>query len=286
MKIKRKMNDDAVVGIVVTVLLIGLVMTVTVMVNTVYVPQWIEEQEAAHMDLVANQFASFKQNVDLQAMLGQETFLSSWFTLGNKELPIIGVGRSFGRLELLENSFNITINSDEDDAAVVDISTGCIKFESGNTYFVPQNYIYENGALILQQHAANMLIGKPTFFVTNYGQNLSFTIIDLNGTLGKRTASGYGITPIHTQVSNVEVIEIPLVTNITFITQYPHAWVIAMNSTLNQIDSGFTSNEFEVTSTSDSVTLSFIDVGNSPTYPTVNVRKVSVFTQIAPGWIG
>ena len=40
-----KNSDDAVVGIVVTVLLIGLMISSIIMVRTEYVPQWIEEKE-------------------------------------------------------------------------------------------------------------------------------------------------------------------------------------------------------------------------------------------------
>jgi len=282
---KRNMNEDAVVGIVVTVLLIGLVISITVMINTVYVPQWTEEQEASHMDQIANQFTSFKQNVDLQAMLQQETFLSSWFTLGSKEIPILNSGRTFGRLELIEDVYNITIESEEDDAALVNISTGRIKFDAGNSYFVPQSYIYENGALILKQYDAHMLIGKPTFFVTTYGKNLSLTIIDINGTIGKRTSSGYGITPVQTQVTDVSETEITLFDKMIIRTEYPNAWITALNATLRQIDSGFTPDEYQITKTENSVTLQFMDVGNIPAYPTLDLRKVTVFTQIAPGWI-
>ena len=282
---KKTMNEDAVVGIVVTVLLIGLVISVTVMINTVYVPQWTEEQEAVHMDQIANQFTSFKQNVDLQAMLEQETFLSSWFTLGSKELPIFNSGRTFGRLQLIENVHNITIESDEDDAALVTISTGQIKFDAGNSYFVPQSYIYENGALILKQYDAHMLIGNPTFFVTTYGKNLSMTVIDLNGTAGKRTSSGYGITPVQTQVTEVTETKITLFDRMIISTDYPNAWSTALNATLRQIDSGFTPDEYQITKTENSVTLEFFDVGNIPAYPTLDLKKVTVFTQIAPGWI-
>ena len=281
----RKMDEEAVVGIVVTVLLIGLAVSVTVMVNNVYVPQWTEQQEAAHMDQVANQFASFKQNVDLQAMIGQETSLSSWFTLGSQELPILGSGRTFGRLALFEDQYNMTIHSDNDESEIFTYSLGSLKFEAGNSYFVPQHYTYENGALILQQYDANMLIGKPTFFVTTYGQNLSFTIIDLNSTLGKRTASGYGITAVQTQVKDIENQVITLVKNLTVHTNYPYAWTIALNSTLKEVDSGFGSDDYHITRSADSVTLSFIDTGKDPAYPNLNIKKVKMFTQIAPGWI-
>jgi len=52
----RRLNDEkhAVVGVVVTVLLIGLALSVTIMINTVYVPQWLEEEEVAHMEDVSS----------------------------------------------------------------------------------------------------------------------------------------------------------------------------------------------------------------------------------------
>jgi hypothetical protein len=288
---RRRMNEDAVVGIVVTVLLIGLAVSVTVMVNTVYVPHWTEEQESAHMDQIANQFASFKQHVDLQAMIDQKTALSSWFTLGSKELPILGSGRTFGRLAIIEDSYNITILSNADDEAPVDITSSSLKFESGNSYFVSQNYIYQNGALILQQDDADILIGKPSFFVTTYGKNLSFTIIDIHSPIGKRTASGYGITSVQTQVppstleSEIDSYEIPLVTTIIIHTDYPNSWTVALNSTLKQVDSGFPSEEYTITSTDDSVTLTFNDYNKTPRYPTLHIKEVPIFTQISPGWI-
>lgn len=111
------------------------------------------------------------------------------------------------------------------------------------------------------------------------------TVINLNGTMGKRTASGYGITPINTQVTDVTETEITLMKNMTITTDYPNAWETALNATLRQIDSGFTSDEYHIKTTDNTVLLEFIDVGNTPRYPTLDLRKVTVFTQIAPGWI-
>jgi len=47
-------SDEAVVGIVVAILLIGLAISITVMINNVYVPQWLEEEEAAHHIMLDN----------------------------------------------------------------------------------------------------------------------------------------------------------------------------------------------------------------------------------------
>ena len=53
-KIKRILKpDDGLVGIIVTILIIGLMMVVTGIVQSVYVPQWLEQKEADHMHIVS-----------------------------------------------------------------------------------------------------------------------------------------------------------------------------------------------------------------------------------------
>ncbi|PNX50760.1 MAG: hypothetical protein BV458_12670, partial [Thermoplasmata archaeon M9B2D] len=63
----KKTTDSAVVGIVTAILLIGLVVLVLSIVQTVYVPQIMEQREAEHMDMVALQFAFLTSVIDNQA---------------------------------------------------------------------------------------------------------------------------------------------------------------------------------------------------------------------------
>jgi len=281
-------NEQAAVGIVVTVLLIGLAVSVSVMIQNVYVPQWLEEQEAAHMDEVANQFAELKNTIDMQAMFERATALSSWITLGSRELPIFGIGRTFGTVSILQNNMNITFESDLIDSAPLEYELGTIEYQSGNTYFVDQTYIYESGALILAQQSANMLIGQPSLLVTTYGQNLTFTVIDINGSVGKRTAAGYGVAPVLTEFKNgiadIEQTIIVEATNITINTVYPNSWAIALNSTLSRVDSGFNTSEYTITKTDDQVVLRFVETPLQD-YPTIDVRRVRIYSQVSPGWI-
>ena len=107
MKIKlniRDLNQDntAVVGIIVTVLLIGLFLSILVMLNTVYVPQWLEESEAAHMEEISNQFAQLKYALDIQSVVNDSTAISSSVTLGTKEIPFFDKGRTFDTLRIVD----------------------------------------------------------------------------------------------------------------------------------------------------------------------------------------
>ena len=227
---KFKNSDEAVVGIVVTVLLIGLIMAVMVMLNTVYVPQWLEESEAAHMEEVSDQFTRLKYALDIQLLVNDSTSVATSVTLGNKELPFFDSGRTFGTLEIEDDAFNMTIEQ-WNVTTPISIVTDSIKYSSGNSYFVNQQYIYEAGALILSQQESNVLYGKPSFFVSGYGNSstLSFVIANISGISGKMSVSGYGNYPIYTQVVDVhpayaEYTDIYNVTNITIKTSYTHAW--------------------------------------------------------------
>ncbi len=286
---KIKNSDDAVVGIVVTVLLIGLIMAAMVMVKTVYVPQWIEEKEAAHMEEVSNQFAMLKYALDIQSIVNQSTAISATITLGNKEIPFFDLGRTFDSLSIIEDSCTITVKNNTVSSSY---STDVIKYSSRNLYFVDQSYVYEAGSLILSQYPSNILYGKPSFFVTEFGKNLSFTFVNISGIAGRTSVSGYGNYPIYLKVINPnnQYTEINNVTDITIVTNYADAWYIALNSSLMQSISGFeyegngvSEVGYNITSASDRVTLEFID--SSGDYVNLFIKEVDISAQIAFGLI-
>ncbi len=276
-KKRRIRNDDhAVVGVVITVLLIGLVVAVTVMINNVYVPQWLEEKEAAHMDQVSNQFAQLKYSLDVQTALEEPTAMSNFVTLGNEEIPIFGVGRTFGKLDIFSDVCDIRIQSNETGNSTINLGT--IEYRSQNSYFVDQTYAYESGCLILSQYEADMILAKPTFIVTTYGENITFTMVNITSTIGKTSAAGFGTYPVHTEYQSSNMTVFTNVSNITVNSRYPNAWGIAFNSSLQgYLFSGF---NYNLSYAEDQVILSFTNPIKN-----LSVKKVNIFAQIAPGWI-
>lgn len=290
MRMKKIRNsDDAVVGIIVTILLIGLIMTAMIMVKTVYVPQWIEEKEAAHMEEVSNQFAMLKYALDIQSIVNQSTAISATITLGNKEIPFFDLGRTFDSLSIIEDSCTVTVKNNTVSSSY---STDAIKYSSRNLYFVDQSYVYEAGSLILSQYPSSILYGKPSFFVTEFGKNLSFTFVNISGIAGRTSVSGYGNYPVNLKVINPsnQYTEVNNVTDITITTNYADAWYIALNSSLMQSISGFeyegngvSKVGYNITSASDRVTLEFID--SSGDYVNFFIKEVNISAQIAFGLV-
>ena len=236
---KIKNSDDAVVGVVVAVLLVGLVVSFVSLVQTVYVPKWMKQQEAEHMDEVANQFAQLKFAIDTQSANEQKyTPIVTSITLGNKEMPFLMSLRSFGYLEILPDACNIEISSAG--AEPSSYSLGTIKYSSANAYFLDQDYIYETGAIIINQSQGNVTSVKPSFSaskepVTN-NISISFILVDISGIGGKISSSGYGTSPIQTEFLSSNISIIPNVQYINITTFYPNAWSVFINSTLSPLE--------------------------------------------------
>jgi len=272
---KMKNSDDAVVGIVATFLIVGLIVTVISMIQTVYVPEWMEQTEADHMEVVADQFSQLKFAIDTQSAIKEpNTPISTSITLGNKELPFLTSSRAYGSLDILSNECIVTITND---SGSILYPLGVIKYSSANAYFLNQAYICEAGAVILSQSQGNTISIKPAFSVSyGYGSdiNISFTIINISTIGEKRSIGGYGTYPIQTEFSNVDVTNFTDVKNITICTNYQTAWQKFINNTL--INSGLNHSIYSV---NDGVILEFNSTVN------LKLKHVTINAQIAPGWI-
>ena len=279
---KMKNSDDAVVGIVATFLIVGLIVTVISMIQAVYVPEWMEQTEADHMELVADQFSQLKFAIDTQSAIKEpHTPISTSITLGNKELPFLTSSRAYGSLDILSDECIVTITND---SGPVSYPLGVIKYSSANAYFLNQAYICEAGAVILSQSQGNTMSIKPAFSVS-YGAdiNISFTIINISTIGEKRSIGGYGTYPIQTEFSEVGVTNFADVKNITINTNYQNAWQKFINNTL--INSGLNydgyGTNFSINNSGDSVILEF----NNSITVNLKLKHVTINAQIAPGWI-
>jgi len=281
---KMKNSDDAVVGIVATFLIVGLIVTVISMIQAVYVPEWMEQTEADHMEVVADQFSQLKFAIDIQSANKKPDIpISTSITLGNKELPFLTSSRAYGSLDILSNECMVTITND---SGSVLYPLGVIKYSSANAYFLNQAYICEAGAVILSQSQGNTISIKPAFSVSyGYGSdiNISFTIINISTIGEKRSIGGYGTYPIQTEFSDNDTTVFPDVKNITIDTNYQNAWQKFINNTL--INSGLNydgyDTNFSISVDDGSMILEF----NSSITVHLKLKHVTINAQIAPGWI-
>ena len=278
-------KDDAVVGVVVAVLLIGLIVAIVLVLQTVFVPNWMEQLEAEHMDEVGNQFAMLKFAADLQSISEKNIPITTSITLGNKELPFLSSSRSFGFLRITSDECTINITNATRSFLLY---PGIIKYSSANAYFLDQTFIYEAGAVISGQNEGSVMFIRPSFFVdydtTLDEVNISFTLTNIIGRGGKMSASGYGTYPIQTNFSRSNKTLITDVQKIVITTAFPNAWHVFINSTLIKggLDYGVVApDDFWITSTNSSLTVNFTPL---PTFE-IFLDVMDIFAQIAPGWV-
>jgi len=265
-------SDDAVVGIFVAILLIGLVITVFSMVQTQYVPQWLEQREYDHMHEVSYQFSQFKYSMDILTLTQQGNAISTYMTLGISDLPFFDKGRTYDSLEILPDSCIVNVSGQTDSLS---FSLGTVKYSSGNSYFLDQSYIYEGGVMILSQSGESLLHGKQ-FLTVNDNTNISFNIINITSFDGKSTAFGFGTYSLYSEFVSSNTYTVYNVTNINITTDYSNAWRLFINST-NLI---YSLLNYDIIDTDFGIRVEFsAPLGN------MNLNVIEISTQIAPGWI-
>jgi hypothetical protein len=290
----KKTADQAVVGIVTAILLIGLIATVISIIQVVYVPKIMEQREAEHMDKVAEQFTSLTSIIDGQAADERKGIpIATSVTLGSRELPYLVSSKAFGTLEILEKSCNITIKNETINKTIRTslFSFGTIGYSSSNAYFLDQSYTYEAGAMIVSQSQGNLMMIPPDFFVdyndTTNTVNISFDVVNISGVVEKTTAAGSGTYPILTEFREISMNTIfTNVRSIAITTSFSNAWRILLNSSLTGAGLNYVGygSQFWLNDTGQACKLEFL---SSSISPTVNIffKIIEIRAQIGPGWV-
>ena len=280
-----KNSNSAVVGIVVTVLLIGLFLVIMVMLNTTYVPQWLESSEASHMEEVSQQFSQLKYALDIQSIAIDDTAMTTSVSLGMKEIPFFNKGRTFDTLEIIKDVITIEFSPGGS------YTSDAIIFSSGNSYFVNQNYIYEAGALIIGQDEKCITYANPTIVVTDYvnfnntwpdidGANITFFIPQINGLTGKTNVGGYGIYPIYTTTNGPSDESLyKNVKSITITNNYPDINVLPAWKSIFEITLKNQWIDYDIIEEDTKIKLSFPEEDSY----NFNIGTKNIITQIAFG---
>ena len=276
---KIKHSNQAVAGIIVAMLLIGLFFTALGFVQSVYVPQWMEKKEAEHMDDVVNQFSQLKFAIDTIGVTKQKnSIISTSVTLGSREMPFLSSIRAYGSLEIEPNEgkifFTHGLNNKE-----TSFSLGRIQYSSQNGYHVNQKYIYENGGVILSQNKGDSIIIQPSFSVENSG-NLYFNIVKLIPLGDKTSAGGYGTYPIQTKFLDSDTHNLYNLKEMKIISNYQNAWRKYLSNCLS--DYSIVHTITDETDGSGNV-IGFKIIFDSPA--SIEINKIDISCQISPGWV-
>ncbi len=277
-----KSADEAIVGVVTAILLIGIIVAVVSLVQTMYIPKIMEQREAEHLDKIAEQFTYLTSVIDEQAANQVKNMpIATSITLGSKELPYMLSVKAFGSLQILDGArlLNVTLK----DGSVITYPVGVISYSSMNGYFLDQSYTYEAGAMIVSQSKGNLMMIHPNYVVeynpTQNALKINLEVVNISSIGQKMIASGYGTYPIQTEFYNVSSnVTFTNVSSISFTTPLSHAWSFYLNETLKSEDLSLTGI---VTDSGQEVVL---DLSQFSTVR-VTLKVIDIHAQIGPGWV-
>ena len=287
--LKRKIYkaNEGVVGIVVAVLLIGLIVTFLSIIQMQYVPEWMKQKEAEHMDDVTNQFSDIKYAIDTQTLFKEKNILiTSPVTLGSSELSFFVSIRAYGQLDIIKNAFSITF-IDKSGNSKPFLNNGIIKYSSVNGYLENQNFIYESGAVITSQNEGNFISIDPSFKIDRNKSagvfNIYFKIVDVVAKGGKISESGYDTTSIKTEfTSNLSPGNLSQVKFIIVKTSYKNSWYEFFRSSLNDADADLKEGS-DYTVSYDALGQVIVEFLNLNDLPLVNYENFVIEAQIGAG---
>ncbi len=213
-----------------------------------YVPVWMKDSEASHMDAAVGQFADLKGAIDYQvlgALMAQNagapfipSTTSTSVTLGVDGVPIFSSATPGSLSSNPDNgvwniSFQYRINN------VLTYfwqnATGQVDLTVQNRYYPAGDIVYENGAVIRSQPDGQVIRAAPTFQASIGATNINigFELINL---YGSGSTAGTTTQIIDTKVFGVNQqsyanLTAPL--QIIHTSAYGRAWFSYFNSTLS-----------------------------------------------------
>jgi len=278
-KMKKILDSNhGVAGVVVALLMIGLIFSGLAFIQTTFVPMWMEQKEAEHMDEVAKQFSQLKFAVDtLTVSATKHTAITAPVTLGSKEIPFFSSTRAYGSIEIQPHDFQIEFTDTDDN--VYTYSIGSLIYKSKNSYFVDQTYTYESGAVILNQQKGEIVFLQPNIFAE--GSQITFDLIKLNNIDGEKVFSGFGTYPVKTVFSDRVTAVHNSIKKITIYNSNLKAWECFFDELFDgniKIQKTISS-----LSTDNGIVIIFEDTLTAD-YPKITVSQNSLNVKILPGY--
>lgn len=250
--IRRNLRRDerGVASTVGTIMALLVFLTFLSLIVNQYVPVWMKDSEASHMDTAVGQFADVKGAIDFQvlgSLMAQNagpgavfvpSTTSTSVTLGVDGVPIFsspttGVLNANPDAGPWNVSFIYAINNVA--THVWQNASGQLDLKIENRYYLTGDVVFENGAVIRSQSDGQVVRAAPIFQVTPSATNLSvaFELVNL---YGSGSAAGTTTQIVDTKVIGVNQQVYSGLTTDVFINHtsaFGLAWFSFFNTTLS-----------------------------------------------------
>lgn len=243
-------DERGVASTVGTIMALLVFLTFLSLIVNQYVPVWMKDSEASHMNNALGQFGGMKGAIDLQILAAQAAQnadqhyipvnMASSIGLGVDGVPIFSAP-TIGTLSSNPDAGSFTVTFDYlingVGTRVAEQSNGTIELDVANRYFIPQRVAYENGAVIRYQSDGQVIRAQPTFDVilSNNAIDVAFGLVSL---YGSGSVAGTSAEVVNTQVfafdrQDYQGFASNAVIWINHTSRYGSAWFNYMNETLS-----------------------------------------------------
>src|SRR2546421_11237599 len=189
-------DERAVASTIGTVMALLVFLTFLSVIVNQYVPIWMRDSEASHMNTALGQFGGITAEPDRRLLAAKAPGAAGPFHLPVPPAPAVNLGvdgvpifssPTPGTLELSPDAGAFTVAFDYILQGVrkqaTDASSGAVVLTASNRYYTPQRIVYENGAVIRYEADGQFVRVHPTFsvLVANNSLDISFALVSLYG---------------------------------------------------------------------------------------------------------
>lgn len=229
---KIQESEEGVATTVGTIMALLIFLSIFSLITQQYVPVWMEDNEAYHMEEVKSQMAQMKGDIDsliLNNYKGYPTYTS--IKLGSEGIPMFAE-ETMGIISLesywRESSTGMQLSFNHSDNGYSFSASGNISVDVLNRYFEQQTLVYEYGAIILEQSDESIVRGSPPISIDEVDNNYSIqiSIIDIIGDDSRHGGAGtVGVTAkLLSRSSSTFSSQVQDKFKLDIRTEYPNAW--------------------------------------------------------------
>jgi hypothetical protein len=214
-KVHWRTSRRGIAGAVTAVLFVIIITTILAGITLYYVPSWSKDAESEHMSKVANQFLTIRDGVDEQISQGEgpSSLYSHIALTSGATTSFLGMQGepSKGTLRFSGNETLFSVHDTSNSSDIYAVAKGALSFQSHNSYYVNQEYIYEEGAVLVRQSSCSTVRGgsPPELHRDTTGcLTLTVTFITLFGE--DTSVTGTGSAGVETRILHADTTTMPL----------------------------------------------------------------------------
>lgn len=213
-KVRWSSSRRGIAGAVTAVLFVIIITALLAGVALYYVPSWSKDAESEHMSKVANQFLTIRAGINDQIAKGEggSSLYSHIALTSGATTSFLGIQGepSKGTLQFDGNQSIFEVHDTNSSDEVYAVAKGSISFGSHNAYYAQQEYVYEEGAVLVRQGGSSTVRdGSPPELHRDADGCLTLTVTFYTLFGDDTSLTGTGSAGVETRIIHAENTTMP-----------------------------------------------------------------------------